>query len=262
PLLVLLAACSTAGEDTTTTAPLAEPSTTSTTTTAQSTTTEPTTTPTEEECVERDGVLRTRRGFVCPPHLKLLEAVPGFGLASVEHHLPGEYRTRLATPAFSFRRTDRFESFGEGPAYLQLDEKGNWFDVSTDSGGILAFPSSETFPRFTDMQPVNRTEGFDWFVDLTVQEQMIGGHPATISTFTVVCRDPTGVVDSAVCLFGELAPALDWGQVDGQRTAVVVIENRSGPLTILAETHNADDFDTYWAEVAQPILDSIEFLDP
>lgn len=260
-MALLVAACSTAGGDTTTTVSGVEPSSTTTTSAPSTTTTESATTTTVDECSERDGVLRNSRGFVCPPYLTPLEARPSFGRPRVEQHLPGVYRTRLATPAFSFRRAERFESFGEGPAYLQLDEKGNWFDEQTNSGGVLAFPSSDTFPRFTDMKPVNRDDGFVWLVDLTVREDVVGGHPATISTFTVVCRDPADAVNSDLCLFGELAPALDWGQADGQRTALVVIEHSSGPLTVIAETYNADAFDAYWTETVRPILDSIEFLD-
>jgi hypothetical protein len=251
-LVLLLAACSTAGGDTTTTtAPLTEPSTT-TTAPATTTTTERTTT-TVEECTERNGVLRNRRGFVCPPWLIPLDFV-GIGTGQTAIHLPGTYDTRQFIPRFRFTREEQFTTVGERTQSVAFDYPPNMAMEAFGGEGALELA------RLPELQPVGRPDDWIWVEELETGEIEVGGSPAMVTSFTANCLDETSVNPDA-CLFD--IPALGngiWTQLHGQRTAVIVVDTPD-PMTIVVE---ADDrsFDTYWAEVAQPILDSIEFLDP
>ena len=249
---LVLAACSTAGGDTATTAVPAEPSTTTSTAAPTTTTTEPTTTTSETECVDRDGdgVLRTRRGFVCPPYMRSYDRTgPTEAIADI--HLPGTYTLRQFTPAITFTRTERFRAYGENVDIVEYDSHGPYHR-------ILSGAAHENLAAFPDTQPWTHPD-HQWKSDIEVTDTTIDGYPATITGFTADCPDPDGGVDTPFCRF-DLEGVPEWAQTDGQRTAVIVIDLPSGPFTIVAQS--PDDFDTYWTEVAQPILDSIEYLDP
>ena len=130
-LVLVLAACSTAGGDTTTTDPLAEPSTTSTTAAPTATTTEPTTTTTQDECVDPDGdgVLRNRRGFVCPPHLVGWDGTQFNPNPPI--HLPGSYETRTFAVPFSFVAPVSLPSNGDSNSLVQFFQGPNDDTVSS-----------------------------------------------------------------------------------------------------------------------------------
>jgi hypothetical protein len=249
-LVLLLAACSTAGGDTTTTAPLAEPSTTTTTAPA-TTATQATPTTSEEECVERDGVLRDGRGFICPPFLT----------AGPEGHfyLPGEYETRLFQPRLRFSRTDRFESDGENAERAGLDNPPPIDGIPPITSRIDAYTGDTALAvaDLPDNSPSNRPDDWEWTADARTSGMQIGGVTAHLTTFTAVCLDEPEFTDP-ICSF--LMPGPDpWSHVHGAVISIVEIDTAEH-LTIIVEAGR--DFDTYWTETAQPILDSIEFLDP
>ena len=251
PLVVLLAACSTAGHDTTTTPPHVEPSTTSTTLSILTTTAAESTTTKAEECVERDGVLRTSRGFVCPPYLAAVGTDGG-------SYLPGDYETRLFSPRLRFTRADRFETVGENAQQVGLDNPPAIDGIPPITRRIDAFAgdAAVAVADLPNLQPGNRPDDWDWTTDVRTSEVLIGGIAAHLTTFTAVCIHEPGFADP-VCHLEMPAPG-PWTHNHRAGIAIVVVETPE-PLTILAEAGR--DFDTYWTEVAQPILDSIEFLD-
>jgi hypothetical protein len=252
--LLIVAACTGAAEDTTTTAPLAEPSTTATTAPSTTTTTDVTTTTTTvDECTERDGVLRNSRGFVCPPHLRAYELVPGSTDTPTGIHLPGTYTLRQFTPAISFTRDERFTSPGENSVYVE-------YDIVSDQSHMVSYTAHQAFARFPDQQPSNHDSDWVWKNDLEVVETTVGGFPTTITTFSADCLSSAlGPGNDGSCLF--TIEDEDWLVFDGQRSGVIVVDLPDGAFTILVESRTASQFDRYWAETVQPFLDSIEFLD-
>ena len=256
PLLLLalvLAACPAASEDTTTTTPPVQPSTTSTTA-PSTTTTEPATTTTEEECVDRDGdgLLRTRRGFVCPPYLRPYELTDtGFIENIADIHLPGTYTLRLFRPAVSFTRTERSRSYGENPELVE-------YDSPRDGRHIISGAAHESLATFPDAQPWSHPDHY-WKTDVVFTDATVGGYPATITRFTADCPDPYGRDNTPICVFDLEGLPLGWVQVDGQGTAVVVVDLPDGVFTIVVESPTG--LDDYWTETVEPFLDSIEFID-
>jgi hypothetical protein len=257
-LVLLLAACTTAGGDTTTTAPLAELSTTSTTA-PSTTTTEPATTTTEGECVDRDGdgVLRNSRGFVCPPTLVVLSIEPMRG-PEPTWHLPGTYETRQFEPRLRFARDTRFVTVGE---------TANWLVFETDFTGdeeiaIFSGELGSQLAELPNLVPIVKPDDWEWATEVETTEGEIGGHSATVTMFTANCRDETTPEDDRdECEF-TIPAAGDgyWYNAHGDRLALITLDTPE-PVTLIVGT-NGRAFDSYWAEVAQPIFDSIEFLDP
>jgi hypothetical protein len=250
-LILVLAACSTAGGDTTTTALPAEPSTT-TTTTPSTTITEPTTTTTVEECTERDGVLRTRRGFVCPPTLGQFVSVE-----NTDFHLPGVYETRAFDPRLRFTRTTRFTSIGEHAEHLVLDlsDDGGIYVMSGSFGdGIASLPE-----RIPNLAP----EDWNWVGGPVSTTISIDEVPATRTDFTARCDFPQTQDRGCVFLDDDvsLAGLPPWGHGHGDKITYIRVHHPRQEFTIVVET-GPEAVNTYWTEVAQPILDSIEFLDP
>jgi hypothetical protein len=263
-LVVLLAACSPASEPTTTTR--ADDTLSTTTTRLESTTT--TTTP-EPECTERDGALRTDRGFVCPPHLSPVVLV---GIdAVVSTHLPGRYETQLFSPALTFSRDDPFPTSGESTALLHFDEQTvdcpGAGQVCRTHGSRMSIWSGEAgraLASLPTLTPVDGTEG--WVADLTVTEIEVGGFPATQTIFTVDC----GTEDPPFCEF-EMPVMVDfpqasgihrgWIQFDDHQTAIIDVAVPEQPLTIYVEAPSSR-FDAYWDEVVAPVLESLEFETP
>jgi hypothetical protein len=257
-LVLILAACSTAGGDTTTTtAPPAEPSTTATTAQTTTSTTEATTT-TEEECVERDGVLRNERGFVCPPVILALKMEPGRG-PEPTMHLAGTYETRQFTPRLRFTRTDPFVTIGESTNWLVFDtDHNNSMYLGAHSG-----PLGSQLAELPNLTPITRSDDWQWAVGVETTQDEIAGYPATFTTFTANCFDetkPEANQDDCSFTIPALAGGPYWGQRHGDAITVVTLDTTE-PITIIASTDQRT-FDTYWTEVAQPILDSIEFIDP
>jgi hypothetical protein len=252
-LVLLLAACSTAsGNTTTTTAPLAEPSTTSTTP-SSTTTEEPTTTTTVEECVERDAVLRNPRGFVCPPHLRTIELTGG-GNASPETsiHLPGTYTTRLFDPGFTFTNTNQFASAGELPTTAQLDTCDGY-----NCPPLLIAWSGTAARWFRDLP----LEDLEFVTNLDRSETQVGGYPAEVADFQGRDCEVESATPCYVLTIPEAPGAAQWAYPPDGRFVIISVDTPAGLVVFDVEVQ-ASNFDTYWTEVAQPILDSIEFLDP
>jgi hypothetical protein len=118
----------------------------------------------------------------------------------------------------------------------------------------------QTTALLPDMQPWNQPEDWNWKTDVTMSETTVGGHPATLTRFTTNCPEPD-ISGFDWCLFDDeaLSEEAD-GLIDGEELALVVVHLPGGPFTIVVRDE-ASTFDTYWADVALPILDSIEFLD-
>ena len=248
-LVLVLAACSTAGEDTTTTtAPLAEPLTTTTTAATATTTTEGTTTTTVEECVERDGALRNRRGFICPPHLAPFGETVGY--------LPGHYETQILRPSLGFSLPGRMRSPGEARSVLPF------CDADTNCIPAVMFWTGDNARTFQSLDYPDAV----FVSNLTTTETRLGGIPATRLDFEVE-RDPcpdefTAGAPCFVIRVPEPPPGnAQWAFQPGGRFVLIHVSEIDPPLTVFIEASTVT-FDTYWTEVAQPILDSIEFLDP
>lgn len=257
-LVLILAACSTAGGNSTT-SPTTPLPTSSTTISILTTTTNTESITAPEECVERDGVARDRRGFICPPHLNVLEKTGG------DLYRKGRYRTRLFEPALTFARTEPFPSGGESFVAVELTADPKPVVHGTYQH-VTAFgpPFSEFYAALPTATPDNKPEGWEWAIDQIVTEMIVGGFPAIRTAFTTHCLvdGPAKVGPDWVCVFnpGDASfwpPVFAWND----RVAVVEVEVPGGPVTILVQSPR-DAFDRYWSEVAQPILDSIEFIDP
>ena len=261
-VVLVLGACSTAGGDTTTTTPpLAEPSTTTTASPSTTTVTEPTTTTTVAECVERDGVQRTDRGFICPPHLAPLE--------SESHgYLPGTYTTRLLRPALRFSQPDRFRSHGESPVLAILDHDGSAALLPRQGMAAIGGSAADGLFGVSDTTPRQHDDGWDWAIAETpVREVQTAGTQALGTSFVTRCwdgvSDPTRI-SNLQCSFSlpdSGLPGGSWTYLDGQRVTQFLVDTQEGSVLIEIRA-DEEDADTYWAEVARPILDSIEFLDP
>jgi hypothetical protein len=243
PLVLLLAACTAVAEDTTTTAPLAEPSTT-TSTTALTTTT----TTTDEECSERDGVLRTSRGFVCPP--SMVDRGVGIGGDESQIHLGGSYETRLFLPRFSFTQPAMFRSRGESVMALDLDFTCPIEDCTRK---ITAF-SHDVAEEIIGEDPAQR---LSFASDLRRTLTRIGGVPADRLDFSLSATDCDELRACALLLPSLADEPVGLGR--DTRNVLFVIETPT-LMVILVEARTVL-FDAYWTEVAEPILDSIEFLD-
>ncbi len=80
--------------------------------------------------------------------------------------------------------------------------------------------------------------------------------------FTTRCEeDEVTISTDLLCVFE--VPGLDFWNPDfaeNDRVVTLEVDVPGGPVTILVRSPEPS-FDTYWTEVAQPILDSIEFLD-
>jgi hypothetical protein len=256
-LVLSLAACSSAGGEPTTTAPLTEPSTTSVRAPSTTTTTEPTTTA-NDECADGDGdgVLRNRRGFVCPPHLRTLEFIrlnaPAIGI-----YLPGTYETRLFSLPLRFTRDEQFTSLGENAQSVSFE-----YPSGNSRPGMDAWTgdAARQFGNLSDMRPVNRPDDWVWTEDIETGQVQVDGYPAAVTVFTANCLDETKTVQVDVCFLN--IPALGDVAINlthGERTAMIVLDSPE-PVTFTVSS-DARHFDTYWNDVALPILDSIEFLD-
>lgn len=244
PLVILLAACtSTAGE--TTTVPLAEPSTTSTKARSTTTTTEPSNT-TEAECTERDGVLRSRRGLVCPPHLVGSTVIRNEEGQQV--YLPGTYRTRQFATPLQFGRTETFSSIGEMELWVLLDLEGQGRRYVEAWAGDLARQIASLPDR-----ACGGLEPDEWLADVSTENITIGGVEGTHTEF--------GNRFDEGCLFVIDGLPSGWETYEGWRVAIDVLLAAGSPVTFVS-TAPERAFDAYWNDVAQPILDSIEFLDP
>jgi hypothetical protein len=202
---------------------------------------------------------------VCPPRmgeLRLTEAGVIYNRPG-DLYFPGTYTTARFQPAFSFTRTETFSSGGERVGIVELDTAvvRRFFQAAAGRvGSVLAFggPLATEIRGMTEDSPINREEGFDWASNLVVAETSFAGFAAAKISFVAHCPDqPTAPARCDIAI-----PGLEWWWFrDGE--AVTMIETRIGdtPFVVLVATEQ-EEFDTYWTEVAQPILNSIEFLEP
>ena len=252
---LILAACSPAGGDTTTTASLPAPSTTSSTTARSTTTTTEPATTTIDECVDRDGdgVLRTARGFVCPPTMAVFGAEVIQDVSVAQQYQPGTYVTRHLTPRLSFTRSGRFRSTGEDPGRtVAMDSQ----PAGSDRPERIRFVEAFTGDLATGLRD-HPWETVAWAADLQKGETELAGRRATWIEFTVDGEGCSGL--APVCL-AESGDGPLWSWNIPQRVRLVFIEVHEHLVTVNVQAH-PDVFSTYWTETARPILDSIEFLD-
>ena len=250
PLVLLLAACTSVAGNTTTTAPVAEPSTT--TTVPSTTTTGPTSATTEEGCVERvgDGVLRNRRGFVCPPHLVGWDGTQFNPNPPI--HLPGSYETRAFAVPLSFVAPVPLPSNGDSNSLVQIFQGPN--DDTASS-----YPPRSSMRVWTDDAAAwiatIPESAWDWgeATDVTLTEVTVGGLEGARHDFT--CHRPEGTD----CVAGDLT-GIPIGYRHGQHVTIIDVATPAGQAVFEVFADPAR-FDEFWTEVAGPILDSIEFLD-
>lgn len=231
-VLLVLVGCSSATADTTSTvgAEAAAATTAVTTTTAVTATTEA-----GGECQPHpDGYLATGRGFVCPPDLPLAERNVAVGF------LDGVYRTRLFAVPFEYTRHSVGRATGEESTFVNMDlvEADGLWEVSLVS--------------FVDDPAQLRAEILDhecaadtMFVEAA---RLIGGIETDMIDFTVECDFVSSQAEVPGFRQGERLQHYAL-QVDGTDLIVVVVA--SPPAA----------FDDYLVEVAEPLIDSIVFLD-
>ncbi len=246
---LVLAGCSTAGGDTTTTLLVSGP-TTASTTLPSTTTTLPTTSTTDEECAERDGLLRNTRGFICPPTMST------FDLADLPaRHLPGVYATRQFRPGFTFETAAALSTRGESARVVEFDHHTpRPGAIPTEGFRIYASETAtRLIPRVYERNAEDpRTE------EITVDPIEMWGHAAERLDFTLGPECPSG----SGCNLG----VTGWPTVNhfvwntDHRIRFVIVDVPGGPVGIEVFALRSD-FDGYWADVVQPIVDSIEFLD-
>jgi len=196
-----------------------------------------------------DGAPTTRRGFVCPPEMATAVGWPNATAMAI--HLPGEYRTRVFEPSLEFVRTDQFHSVGE------------FYDVVDLGDGVLVFGPriGEQVVLPPELRPSGKSDDWEWVADPTRFQIDVGGYPATGISFTAHCYapdDPPGSCDFVVeGLFVDR-----WSVVDGTRLALVAVPVDAGSVVIQVVGSRSTNFDAFWSETVQPILDSIRFIDP
>ena len=190
---------------------------------------------------------------MCPPHLVTVTLV-AVGQANTVIHEPGTYETRLFTPPLRFTRDEAFTTVGERDQSVAFDLPTN--TAMEAFGGELALQLA----TLLDLQPVNRPDAWVWVEDIETEDIEVGGYPATVTSVTANCLDEAATANALDCFFDIPANGgLPFLQFHGQRTAVIVVDTPD-PMTIVVEAAGRT-FNTYWTEVAQPILDSIEFID-
>lgn len=246
-LAVALGACSTprgSGVDPTSTTEVPLITTTSTTEAPDIETTATTGT-TVEECAERDGVLMTGRGFVCPPYVEIGpdEDSPSStgGEFSPKIYLPGEYVTRAFQPTLSFSRSESFGVWGEWPDEVTLD-------ISEGRGITYGLSGS----KLADLEELVVQS---WVTLLEESQIEVGGQPATRTDYVVGDECEQRPYPRCYLDVGDRSePTFQ----TGGRVTIVIIDVGGRRMAIYIKISPAH-IDSYLAEVAQPILDSIEF---
>ncbi len=232
-LCLILAACSSAAEPGTLPTTAEQPATTRAPS-ATTTTPLPSSTTTEPACTEVEAVFFDSRGFVCPPHMK-----PGRFFSDAIGYRPGTYTTRLFEPGFSFTQQAAFQSGGENLDLVAIEENSSramYMFSAGPAGQLAAFPF-DTLP---------------WVQDLEVSPIEYWGASGTQIDFTV------GSCPAVGCLINVDAFIEAYGWVDGSRVRLLIIDVAGGPIAVEI-TSQKSRFEAFWSEVAQPILESIEF---
>jgi len=245
-LLFVISACSAPAEsiETTSTTTVAAATTTEATTT---TTTLATTTNTGSECIERDGVLYDSRGFVCPPRMSLdqdqLRPLALF-------HRPGTYTTRVFEPAISFTRDAVFHSYGENAFLVSLDAQ-----PTCDAAECFKVVNVLS-PGFVGQLEKALNNDLDWIQDLTSSPVEYLGYAAIQIDFKVADCSEEGGLPCSIPIEG----LSFWGYPEFTANRLLMVKVPGGPVGFDIGAHQSR-FDQYWTEVAEPILQSIEFSD-
>ncbi len=200
----------------------------------------------DAECTESGGLLTTRRGFVCPPHL---EVGPGLdkagstgGPPTPRRHLAGEYTTRVFRPAITFTRPQAFGAWGELPEEVSLD-------ISPGRGLMYGLASS-IVPQLREL--VDQ----EWATAVEVAEIEVDGHAGTRTDF-IVGPQCDGSSAARLCYF-DAGTMPEYRYQAGVAITVVIVEVPDGPMGILVKA-SPPDVDSYWSEVAGPVIDSLRF---
>ena len=245
-LLFLISACSAPAESAQTTTTAIVPAAVATTEATTMTTLAPTTT-TGSECVERDGVLYDSRGFVCPPRMSLdqdqLRPLALF-------HRPGTYTTRVFEPTISFTRDAVFHSFGENPFLVSLDAR-----PTCDAAECFKVVNVLS-PGFVGQLEEALNDDLDWIHDLTSSPVEYLGYAGIQIDFRVDTCSEEGDLPCSIPIEG----LSFWGYPEFTANRLLMIEVPGGPVGFDIGAHQSR-FDQYWTEVAEPILQSIEFSD-
>ena len=240
--LLVLASCGAAAEVPATTTSIESASTT---TTAQAATTSEatTTTTTEPPCVEREGVFYDSRGFVCPPHMK-----QGKDLADSARYLPGTYTTRIFEPRFSFTRDGRFTSGGENGLLVVVQETANCQNPECFQAIYVYSPEvAEDLRAF-------RFDTLDWPRNLAISSVEYWGKPGTQINFVVGSCPTAGCAVNIESLPGA------YGWSEGDQVTLLIIDVADGPIGFEITSHKSR-FDAFVSEVADPVVQSIQFID-
>ena len=223
-LLVVVTACTTETSSTPQTPATDTPSTLATTTTVAVTTTLG-----MDDCPAGGGG-QTRRGLYCPPDLPL-------GLREIDRTylmMPGTFTSREFPHTFEFTRDSSWEGFPDNDFFLNLDAPGNPTSLS------IGLP--EDIPVWEEAIETDEC--------LNVVEtgtSTVGGYPADYVDFAATCL----VVVPVPIAFNV------W---DGLRVRLYKFD--TGDLTFpLLVGEWSDEFNAYFTDVAEPIIDSIRFLD-
>ena len=216
-------------------------STTATTVVAPTTTGEPL-----AECTEQPGgYAATKQGFVCPPNLPLLEtqSAAAANQRQAIRLLPGTYSTRLFEVPVEYTSDKPFFSYGEAAFYVAVHFKAK----GNPNAGFIRMDDAEAVAEWRAANLFDH----ECAIDKGVGQAVIGGLEADYEEFTNTC-------DLINPIPRETPPT---GQIPaGLRIRTYYIDTAAGPV-ILGVIAAADAWQDYFTKDAQPIIDSIRFLD-
>ncbi len=220
---------------------------TSTVTSAATITAAGATTAATAECPPGGGG-QTDRGFFCPPDLPAFFQ-PG-GMARVVHSaLAGTYRTGVFTVPIEFTQQDRFQTEGERVDSVNLDNRCGLdpFVGTCWSATLYALGSTEIdLTEFASSDCIGAYE---------LSDSLVGGNAATLLDIRSISPTCIAFVLEVPDLFGGFL------MNSGERYLLYSVAAANGEdLLLVVAIIPAEDFDEYMA-VAQPMIDSIRFLD-
>lgn len=212
--------------------------TTAVTTTALVTTTTPVATTVEGRDCPESG-----RGYQCPPDMWLVPAGSPSAFSG-GLHASGRYRTRVFMPSIEFTQLDQFTGY-EHELALVVDVVG--CVVAGPCHKVLIFG-----PALAAQVDLETLASRVCIEEIATIGDVAFGLPATVLELRMGCAEI--LVAEAV---GRPAGVLDGGNT--VRLMAVNLDDDTQIFVIVEAP--TPEFDAYLEEVAQPILDSIRFLD-
>lgn len=215
-----------------------------TTTVAPATTEAITATTADPDTCPPGGGGQTSRGVHCPPDMWAVPAgyIGGF---LGRPHAPGTYQTTFFEPEFEFTQPDQFTGF-ETDASMVLDRDGCFVDDNLCRELAVLGP-------VVAAQATLDLDDAECVLDAATSQGVLFGRQASVLNLQI----------NEICTLGYF-PSGVFGRpniLEVGVTARLMTVNMDDDTQIMVIVQASTDFDRYLAEVAQPIIDSIDFLD-